>query len=61
MDALIARQAQPGNLLDIRREPRRLTSLPDPDEIAAEIVEDLRAALLEFEAIPVELSPTPGG
>jgi type I restriction enzyme M protein len=31
-------------------------SLPDPDEIAAEIVEDLRAALGEFEAILADLS-----
>lgn len=37
------------------------SSLPDPDEIAAEIVEDLRAALVEFEAIQEDLSPTPGG
>jgi type I restriction enzyme M protein len=35
-------------------------SLPDPDEIAAEIVEDLRAALAEFEAIQEELSLAPG-
>jgi type I restriction enzyme M protein len=32
------------------------SSLPDPDEIAAEIVEDLRAALVEFEAIQEDLS-----
>ena len=31
-------------------------SLPDPDEIAAEIVEDLRAALVEFEAIQMNLA-----
>jgi type I restriction enzyme M protein len=31
-------------------------SLPDPDEIAAEIVEDLRAALEEFEAIQADLT-----
>jgi type I restriction enzyme M protein len=36
-------------------------SLPDPDEIAAEIVEDLRVALAEFEAIQEEMSPTPSG
>jgi hypothetical protein len=36
-------------------------NLPDPDEIAAEIVEDLRAALVEFEAIQEDLTPTPGG
>jgi hypothetical protein len=32
--------------------------LPDPDVIAAEIAEDLRAALEQFEAIYAEL---PGG
>lgn len=31
--------------------------LDDPDAIAAEIVEDLRAALEEFEAIQTELAP----
>jgi type I restriction-modification system DNA methylase subunit len=31
--------------------------LDDPDAIAAEIVEDLRAALEEFEAIAGELAP----
>jgi type I restriction enzyme M protein len=36
-------------------------SLPDLDEIAAEIVEDVRAALAEFEAIQEELSPTQSG
>jgi type I restriction enzyme M protein len=36
-------------------------SLPDPDEIVSEIVEDLRAALAQFEAIQEELSPAPGG
>jgi hypothetical protein len=30
-------------------------NLPDPDEIAAEIVEDLRSALGEFEAILADL------
>ena len=29
--------------------------LEDPDAIAAEIVEDLRAALAEFEAIQIDL------
>ena len=33
-------------------------SFPDPDEIAAEIVEDLRAALEEFETILDNLSKT---
>jgi type I restriction enzyme M protein len=32
------------------------STLPDPDAIAAEIVEDLRAALLEFEAIQENLA-----
>ena len=36
------------------------STLPDPDEIAAEIVEDLRAALVEFEAIQEHLAPAPG-
>jgi type I restriction enzyme M protein len=31
-------------------------NLPDPDEIAAEIAEDLRAALEEFEAIQADLT-----
>jgi type I restriction enzyme M protein len=35
------------------------SSLPDPDEIAAEIVEDLRAALVEFEAIQEDLASSP--
>ena len=32
--------------------------LPDPDEIAAEIIEDLRAALEEFELIQGDLAAT---
>jgi type I restriction enzyme M protein len=36
-------------------------SLPDPDEIAAEIVEDLRAALEEFETILDDLSKAETG
>jgi type I restriction enzyme M protein len=32
-------------------------NLPDPDEIAAEIIEDLRAALEQLEAIQVDLAP----
>jgi type I restriction enzyme M protein len=32
-------------------------NLPDPDVIAAEIVEDLRAALEEFEAVLGDLTP----
>jgi type I restriction enzyme M protein len=31
-------------------------NLPKPDEIAAEIIEDLRAALEEFEAIQLDLA-----
>ena len=31
-------------------------NLPEPDEIAAEIIEDLRAALEQLEAIQVELA-----
>ncbi len=34
-------------------------NLPDPDEIAAEIAEDLRAALEEFEAIQADLREPP--
>ncbi len=34
-------------------------ALADPDLIAAEIVEDLRAALEQFETIAVDLAPTP--
>jgi type I restriction enzyme M protein len=34
-------------------------NLEDPDVIAAEIVEDLRAALEEFELILTDLSPEP--
>jgi type I restriction enzyme M protein len=36
-------------------------NLPDPDVIAAEIVEDLRAALEEFEQIAAELETEPEG
>jgi len=32
-------------------------SLPEPDVIAAEIAEDLRAALEQFEAIAADLAP----
>ena len=32
-------------------------NLPDPDVIAAEIVEDLQAALEEFEAVLGDLAP----
>jgi type I restriction enzyme M protein len=35
------------------------TNLPDPDVIALEIIEDLRAALEEFELIAADLSQTP--
>jgi type I restriction enzyme M protein len=31
-------------------------NLPEPDEIAAEIIEDLRAALEQLEAIQVDLA-----
>jgi len=34
--------------------------LPDPDVIAAEIVEDLQAALDEFALIASDLKKTPG-
>ena len=34
-------------------------SLPPPDEIAEEIVEDLRAALEQLEEIAADLSPSP--
>ena len=34
-------------------------SLPPPDEIAEEIVEDLRAALGQLEEIAADLSPSP--
>lgn len=34
-------------------------NLPDPDLIAAEIVEDLRAALEQFEEIFADLQPDP--
>ncbi len=32
-------------------------NLPEPDEIAAEIIEDLRAALEEFELMQGDLAP----
>lgn len=32
-------------------------NLPDPDEIVSEIIEDLRAALEEFEAIQADFVP----
>jgi type I restriction enzyme M protein len=34
-------------------------NLPDPDILAAEIVEDLRAALEQFEAIQADLAVGP--
>jgi type I restriction enzyme M protein len=34
-------------------------NLPEPDEIAAETIEHLRAALEEFEAIQLELAGKP--
>ena len=36
-------------------------NLPDPDVLAAEIVEDLRAALIEFEGIQEDLSAASPG
>ena len=37
-----------------------LANLPDPDVIAAEIIEDLEAALEELQAISDDLALTPG-
>jgi len=36
-----------------------LSNLPDPDVIAAEIIEDLQAALKELQAISEDLAQTP--
>lgn len=38
--------------------PHDIDSLPPPDEIAAEIVENLRVALDAFESVSDELSKT---
>jgi type I restriction enzyme M protein len=35
-------------------------NLPDPDVLAAEIIEDLQAALEELQAIQDDLAQTPG-
>ncbi len=35
-------------------------NLPDPDVLAAEIIEDLQAALEEIQAIQEDLAQTPG-
>jgi hypothetical protein len=45
------RQAEPRHTLAARRSLEESENLPDPDVIAAEIAEDLRAALAQFEEI----------
>lgn len=39
---------------------RGITNLPDPDVLAAEIVEDLEAALAQFESILADLGGEDG-
>jgi type I restriction enzyme M protein len=43
------------------RPPRAVANLPDPDLITAEIAEDLRAALEQFEAIAADLTTIADG
>jgi type I restriction enzyme M protein len=56
-DELLARDKVSLDLFWLRDESQEdAASLPEPDVIAAEIAEDLRAALEQFEAIAVDLS-----
>ncbi len=56
-DALIQRDKASLDIFWLRDEAlEESANLPDPDVIAAEIVEDLRAALEEFEEIQAELT-----
>jgi hypothetical protein len=52
-----SQQGEPQHLLAERRSLEDAAGLDDPDVIAAEIVEDLRAALAEFELIQEDLTP----
>ncbi|HET7460018.1 MAG TPA: class I SAM-dependent DNA methyltransferase [Longimicrobium sp.] len=57
-DELVARDKASLDLFWLRDEALEdSANLPDPDVIAAEIVEDLRAALQEFEEIAADLEP----
>lgn len=59
-DELVARDKASLDIFWLRDEALEdSANLPDPDVIAAEIVEDLRAALEEFEQIAAELEPEP--
>lgn len=59
-DELVARDKASLDLFWLRDEALEdSANLPEPDVIAAEIVENLRAALQEFEEIAAELEPSP--
>lgn len=61
-EELVARDKCSLDLFWLRDESlMEADDLPDPDEIAEEIAEDLRSALEQIEAILVDLKPNPGG
>jgi type I restriction enzyme M protein len=58
-DELIARDQTNLDITWLRDDSQLAADdLPDPDVLAAEIVEDLRAALAEFEELAAELNGT---
>jgi type I restriction enzyme M protein len=60
-DEIIARDKASLDIFWLRDESLEdSANLPDPDVIAAEIIEDLQAALEELQAISDELAETPG-
>ena len=60
-DDLVQRDKANLDIFWLRDESLESTdSLPDPDVIAAEIADDLEAALEQFRAIAEELERTPG-
>ena len=54
-ELLQARQTEAGHPLAERRNPGDSANLPEPDVIAAEIAEDLQAALDQFTLIATDL------
>jgi type I restriction enzyme M protein len=58
-DELLQRDKVSLDLFWLRDESQGdAAGLPEPDVIAAEIAEDLRAAVEQFETIAVDLAPT---